>query len=328
MVLDTELDIDRMQVSEEADEWASLRERLRRAAQTNALSLAAIGKLAGVGHSTVSAFLNGTYVGDNGKVARRLSMWLDQREAMIRTKATLPNTIPFTETKTAKAFLGALSYAQDLADFVVIVGGPGVGKTRSAEQYATTHTNVWLTTCDPSSASSYALLDYLVDALGLSETSPHKRARAIAARLRDTQGLLIVDEAQALSVQAVEQLRAIHDRSGVGMALIGNEEVWSRLDGGGRKAQFAQVFSRVGARVNAPRPRADDIETLLDAAQVHDKEQRRLLREIAKRPGALRQMIKTLRLARMVANGAEQELDAEHITHAYSRLTDSPEGRS
>jgi DNA transposition AAA+ family ATPase len=331
MVLNTELDFDTIEpvvVPQEPPALTDIRERLRGVAQVEGLSIASIGKLAGVGHSTVSAFLKGNYAGDNAKVAERMRLWLDQREAMVRTKATLLNTIPFTRTKTAKAFLGALEYAQMLGDLVVIVGGPGVGKTSSAEHYATTHPNVWLVTVDPSCASSYALLDYLVDAIGLSETSPHKRVRAIATRLRDTEGLLVIDDAQVLTMGAVETLRAIHDRSKIGMALIGNHEVWSRLENGGGKAQFAQVTSRVGARVNAPKPSAEDIDALLDAAQVVDREQRNMFKHIANKPGALRQMIKTLRLARKVASGADEELTAAHISHAYERLSGAPEGRS
>lgn len=66
---------------------------------------------------------------------------------------------------------------------------------------------------------------------------PQKRSRATSSRLKGTQGLLIVDEAQHLSAGAIDQLRAVHDRAEVGLALLGNEEVWSRIDGGGRKAQ-------------------------------------------------------------------------------------------
>lgn len=245
---------------------------------------------------------------------------------LVRTKGAAPNTIPYTETRTAKAFSGALEYAQSLADCVVIVGGPGVGKSATLTQYAANRANVWMITVDPSNASLSGVLDCLCDKIGVAETMMKRRGRAIIARVRDTQGLIVVDEAQNLTNDSVELLRAIHDQAQIGLALAGNQKVWSRIDGGGRKEDFAQLFSRVGARVTAQRPTASDIEDLLNAGGIQDAASRKLLKAIASKPGALRQMVKTLRLARMVALGAEEELTADHIAHAYSRLTGTAEG--
>lgn len=326
MVLDTLQDTDKAAPestieARETEEVEAVKARLQKKAQLEKLSMKSIGRLAGLGASTLSAWLGGNYAGNSLAVAAKIRIWLDQQEAMVRTRAAMPTAIPYTFTRTAKAFEAAIEYAQTMADISVVVGGPGVGKTTVAEQYCATHSNAWYLAADPSANSAYALLDFIVDMLGIPETSVQKRSRAIALKLRDTQGVLIIDEAQHLSVQAIEQLRSIHDRAKIGLVLMGNEEVWNRLDGGGRKAQFAQLFSRVGAKVTAARPRGDDIDALLDAADVDDGDQRKLLKAIAAKPGALRQMIKTLRLARMVALGNEEELSREHIDHAWTRLS-------
>ena len=68
-------------------------------------------------------------------------------------------------------------------------------------------------------------------------------------RVNGVRGLLIVDEAQHLSLRALETLRALHDATGAGLALMGNAVVYARLTGGRRAAEFAQLFSRVGKRV-------------------------------------------------------------------------------
>jgi DNA transposition AAA+ family ATPase len=325
MVLDTALDINDEMDEPNGDFISSVRERLKAVSQLQSLPAAQIGKLAGVGTSTVAAFLNATYNGDNQRTAAKIQIWLDQRERQGRTSLAMPKAVPFTLTPSAKAMIGALEYAQSLADFSVIVGGPGVGKTQTIEQYSRTNANVWLVTADPASARLAGILDYLCETIGVAETMMKRRSRAIAARVRGSQGLIIVDEAQHLNVEAFEQLRSIHDKSGVGMAVAGSHDVWTRLDGGGRKSQFAQLFGRVGIRVNVPKPTMGDIDALLDAADVTDKKQRGMLKAIASKPGALRQMMKTLRLARMVALGADEDMTADHIGHAWNRLSGSPE---
>lgn len=59
--------------------------------------------------------------------------------------------------------------------------------------------------------------------------------------------MLIIDEAQHLTVRTLNHLRCISDESGVGIALIGNDEVYTKMKGSGR-ADFAQLFSRIGMR--------------------------------------------------------------------------------
>ena len=324
MVIDTEL-LDNTSVD---DGYNTLRERLRIEAETQALSMAAVARLAGVGESTLSAFNAGNYSGNNARVADKVTVWLNDQDARARSRSVSAPPIPFTRTRTTEAFLGALEHAQTGPDMAVLVGGAGVGKTTAANRYQETHSNVFMITAEPSLSSSYAVLDYLGDVLGVAEVAAQKRSRAISTRLRGTQGLLIVDEAQHLSIGAIDQLRAIHDRAQIGMALLGNEEVWSRIDGGGRKAQFAQLFSRVGMRVITPRPTPLDIEAILDAAEVLDRDQRGLLRVIAGKPGALRAMVKTLNLARKAALGADEPLSVKFINAAWQRLSGSLEAQA
>lgn len=303
-------------------EHDALRTELRQVLGLAALSLAAAAKLAGIAASTLSAWMAGKYAGDNDRVAADVRKWLDSRRAGARARSVLPPVLGFVLTETADRFLDTLEHAQYVVDMVVIAGGAGVGKTTAARRYASENPNVWLLTCEPSIGSTHAMLDYLCTALNVAERSSNKRAHAVQKRLTSSEGLLIVDEAQHLTTQALDQLRSIHDQAGVGIALIGNEEVYGRLDGGGRVAKFAQLTSRIGMKATRVRPTAKDVDALLDAYGVAGARERGLLRDVARRPGALRGMVKTLRLAHMLAAGAEAEaMTADHILAAKARLT-------
>jgi DNA transposition AAA+ family ATPase len=301
------------------DRLNKIRELARQHMAKEGLSQAAIAKRAGMAAATFSAWLNDSYAGNNAKIADDVETYLKAQTA--RAQMVVVPKLPFTSTPSAKRMMTMLEHAQFLPDIVVIAAGAGVGKTTTIKHYRDTHPNVYLLTGSPSVTKARHLLEYLAEMLAVSETTPHRIARAVANKLRDTGALLIVDEAQFLAPGGVEQLRSLYDSAEIGVALVGNEEVWSKLDGGGRKAVFAQVFSRIGMNLTIPRPTDSDINAILDGNSIEDMEQRQLLRRIASKPGALRGLEKTLRVARMLAVGGAAELNREHIRAAWSRVS-------
>ena len=158
--------------------------------------------------------------------------------------------------------------------------------------------------------------------------APHERVgrkrggdvifRMIVQRLQGTKGLLIIDEAQHLSLLALESLRSIHDATACGLVLMGNESVYANLSGR-RSAEFAQLFSRVGMVLKLRRTSAADVEALAGQWGAFSKEVLRFLKKIGGGHGTLREGDKTLRLASMAAKGACQPLDFQHIKTAYSQ---------
>lgn len=307
-------------------DYEALRERVRDYTAKNSVSLAAIARRAGIGSSTLSAWMNCTYEGRVSQISDKVRVWLDAQESLTNGASSVPAPLAWTRTPTSQAIIDVFEYAQATGDVGVVCGGAGIGKTESAKRYAATRPNVWLLTMDPSLRSSHGVLHYMADVLGVQESRAEKLSRAVCVRLTDTQGLLIVDEAQHVMTDGLDQLRSIHDRAAVGLVIMGNHGVWSRLDGGGRKAEFAQLFSRVGMRLTKNRPTAADINAILDAAAIEQAPQRKLLKAIASKPGALRGMLKTLRLARMIAVSHEREIGEEDIELAFQRLSGASEG--
>jgi DNA transposition AAA+ family ATPase len=219
--------------------------------------------------------------------------------------------------------MSVLTYAQMAADLAVIYGGPGVGKTRTISHYQKTSPNVWIATMTPDCSTVPAMIEEIADAFGLhggGTVSSSRMRRAMCRKMRGTTGLLIVDEAQHLGNNAIEELRSIHDATEIGVVLAGNESVYSRLTGGHRAAHFAQIFSRIGKKLRLNRPVKGDVIALAEALNVTGSAERDLLLDIAQKPGALRGVVKTVRLAGMFAAGAGVTVTEEHIRSAWRDL--------
>jgi DNA transposition AAA+ family ATPase len=308
---ETEIEID-------GETQEHIRAEIRRVAGKRPMTVVA--QETGIAYGTFSSWIGGTYAGNTSRIAAAGQRWIDAQATKSQTRAAMPKAPEFVETPTARAIISVLEFAQFTPDLVMIAGGAGVGKTTAVERHLATNPNVFVLTGEPCFSTPRMLLDCLKDVLGLTEKySSQTVSRAIVRRLQGTGGLVVVDEAQHLSSQSLDQMRTIHDLAKVGVALVGNETVYTRLEGHARQAQFAQLFSRVGMRISRTKPQQADIAKLIDAWGVEGADERRLLTDIARRPGALRGMTKALRMAHMLAAGAP--VTAEIIRRAWEQIS-------
>lgn len=305
------------------EDLEDIRTEVRAILDTERLSQSEAARQAGVAYSTFSAFLNNSYQGNNDKPASDIQIWLSSRKEKAQTASIVPKTPDFIVTPSATNMINSLRFAQAMPDITVIAGGAGIGKTSTANYYASKNPNCWIVTMEPSTASINTMLGQICEAIDIQERSPTKFSASIQRRVRGSGGLLIIDEAQHLSSASLDQLRSLHDLAGIGIALLGNETVYSRLEGEGRKSGFAQLFSRIGMRMTQPRSKPGDVCALLAAWGVTEKEELRYLKAIAQKPGALRVLTKVLKLASMVAAGADEERGIKHYKAAWERLTSS-----
>lgn len=202
----------------------------------------AIANELGISDAALSSFLRGSYKTPHmivPKVAELLKVTGKRKVA--------PKEPAFVETTVAKRVMEAISYCHLQGKIAVVYGDAGVGKTQAVRAYLRENSLAIGITISPSYASITGVNELIADQLGIRERVARRIYAEIISKLKDSGRVLIIDEAQHLTVRALNHLRCMSDESGVGIALIGNEEVYTKLRGSG-KADFAQLFSRIGMR--------------------------------------------------------------------------------
>ncbi|WP_431281627.1 AAA family ATPase [Humitalea sp. 24SJ18S-53] len=317
------------QAEEQEQEWTPeaievVRVAALEAQQRLGLSQTEMGRQMGRPPGTLSAWLNGTYTGRSEKIAAQVQAWLGSIQERARIRRVMPKAPTFIETATASRILEVLAHAQHLPDLTVTVGPPGVGKSIACCHYTATGSNVWKLVAEPIHKSLRAFLQDLGTAMGLQGGGRvDQKSRQIAMKVAGSRGLIIIDEAQHLPSEVHDQLRSIHDKAVVGIALVGNPDIYQSLGTPGQ-TKYAQLHSRVGRRLTLTGATKGDVAALTDAWGVEDGETRALISAICRKPGALRGMMKTMRMAHMLASAANRPLTADDVRIGYSGLSDTP----
>jgi len=215
----------------------------------------------GLSGALVSSFLAGTY-----KTPHTVIPKVAELVKLNEKKKVSPKEPDFAETSVSRTVFNAVSYAHLRGTVAVVYGDAGVGKTYAVREYIRQHSLALAVTASPTYASITGINELLAEQLGVRERVARRITREIIGKLKNSGRVVIVDEAQHLTARTLDHLRCVSDESGVGIAFIGNEEVYKRLYGSGR-AEFAQLFSRIGMRkqVLANRLTEEDINSVFGA---------------------------------------------------------------
>ena len=297
---------------------SDIRAGLRTLVENEETTFKQIALESGLSTGTISSFINDKYNGDNERVSQMLQRWLEKYHAV----AELPEPPRFVETQTVKQIWTSMRFASLTESIAVVCGNPGVGKTEAAREYRRTNNNVWMITITPSCASVLECLTELAFELGMNDAPRRKGppSRALRRRLEGTQGLVIIDEADHLGAEVLEELRLLQESTRIGLVLMGNHRVYSNMTGGNRTVEFARLFSRIAKRTAINKTKKADVKAIADAWQINGENELELLQQIAQKPGALRILNHSLRLAAMTAHGKGERVNEDYLRQAFREL--------
>lgn len=297
---------------------SDIRAGLRTLVENEEATFKQIALESGLSTGTISSFINDKYNGDNERVSQMLQRWLEKYHAV----AELPEPPRFVETQTVKQIWTSMRFASLTESIAVVCGNPGVGKTEAAREYRRTNNNVWMITITPSCASVLECLTELAFELGMNDAPRRKGplSRALRRRLEGTQGLIIIDEADHLGAEVLEELRLLQESTRTGLVLMGNHRVYSNMTGGNRTVEFARLFSRIAKRTAINKTKKADVKAIADAWHINGEKELELLQQIAQKPGALRILNHSLRLAAMTAHGKGERVNEDYLRQAFREL--------
>ena len=215
-----------------------IRAELRDLMEKNSYSTAYISTATGLAKSTISMWLNGTYNGKNDKVTDAINNFI-QRE---RERA-VENDLPFVNISIVKYISEIARLCHTQGKIGVCVGRAGLGKTVAVKKYTQGFLDSILIESD-SGYTAKSLLKEIHRRLGLSgKGSVYDLMGEVVRKLNQSGRLLIIDEAENLPYRALEITRRIHDKTGVGVLLIGRGILLENLKG--YNNQYDQLYSRV-----------------------------------------------------------------------------------
>ncbi|MCX4341409.1 MAG: AAA family ATPase [Lachnospiraceae bacterium] len=270
-------------VMEEQADYQGAIESLREYITKSGKTQTAVGTELGLSSGAVSAFLSGKY-----KTPHTIIPKVRALISMHEKKAVAPKAPDFAETSISRAIHNTIAYAHLRGVISVVYGDAGVGKTSTVREYVKNDSLALLITISPTYSSITGVNELIAAQLGVRDRVARRLTAEIVDRLRGSGRVLIVDEAQHLTVRALNHLRCISDESGIGIALVGNEEVYSKLRGSG-KEEFAQLFSRIGMRkqVQTRDITREDIKSIFGKYEL-DEGVLKLLGGVANTPYGLR----------------------------------------
>ncbi|MDD3137723.1 MAG: AAA family ATPase [Lachnospiraceae bacterium] len=196
----------------------------------------------GISPGALSSFLAGNY-----KTPHTIVPKVEELSQMNEKKKIAPKAPEFVPTTITKMVTNAINYSHLQGKISVVYGDAGIGKTAAFKQYLRMNSLAIGVTISPTYASITGVNELIAEQLGVRERVSRKITSEIINKLRDSGRVVVVDEAQHLTVRALNHLRCVSDESGVGITFIGNDEVYTKMKGTGR-ADFAQLFSRIGMR--------------------------------------------------------------------------------
>ncbi|MEX2155075.1 MAG: AAA family ATPase [Gemmatimonadaceae bacterium] len=295
----------------------SLQSQVQRAMLDDSMKQKETAAQIGIGVAVLNQWLQSKYSGDVSKVDQRVMTWLRARGERVEMQHLLPTAPTFFESQTAMLIIRHLRVAQTMQDMLTVFGVPGVGKTTAVHHYQRAYPNVWVVTFSSAVTGVMGALTEMGEAMqagARGNSGARARMQSILAKVRNTNGLIVIDEAHHLGIPALDAIRSIHDASGVGIALVGGPKLELTLQ------HMPQFYSRVGLKLFVTKVLQGDIDAQLEAWNINKRDARTFLTQLAQKPGALRGVNKTLRLASMMAASEGGSLDVQHIKDAAATL--------
>ena len=203
-------------------------------------SMAAAARQIGFSSTVLSLWASGKYKGNVTHVDESVFAFLQRQEEISSLKKV---DRKFVEITAAKRIFGLVRLAHLRSKMCVLTGRAGSGKTVTLQEYTKHNPSTILIEAD-SLHTKDALLREIHRRLGFTGRGVLRHVMDdIVDKLLGSDRLLIIDEADQLSVYALEVIRGIHDKAHIGVVLAGLPRLIENIRG--LRGELEQIYSRV-----------------------------------------------------------------------------------
>ncbi len=197
-------------------------------------------------HTTIQDLIDGVYRRNADGHIRKLNMWIEQHAR--RQAASLSDR--FVTTGVAKAIFDVAQLVAENGTMGLILGSTGIGKSRCLEALHQKYVGSILIRIAKDYRSPSGLVRALAGPLGVRDSrvclrlgQHESQFERVIGILRGSNRLILIDEAQKLSDDALETLRDIYDSTGVPILLSATKDLHERIQRSLRPDQ-GQLYSR------------------------------------------------------------------------------------
>ncbi|UJZ95017.1 AAA family ATPase [Photobacterium damselae subsp. damselae] len=283
------------------------------------LTQAEVSRQSSVSQQVLSPLLKGAYSGNSELYIEALSNWINTYESgkkALQQSFVEPSWVP---TYTAKKLLNIMTISQALSVWTMAYEGAGVGKTVAARHYQQNNSNVWIITASPNLKARRAFLSAIARKMNITTNnmSIDRLDYEIMQKIEGSNGLLIIDEAQYVTDDALNGLRILTENR-VGVTLLGNDIVRTRMSAPRSRVNMNPVWSRILKSHRIRNSTQKDIELYLKDWGITDSEVIQwAYKVIPTTTGQLRTLRNLIKLASGYAVSDNSAITMTHMDKAF-----------
>ena len=280
-----------------------LRKEFKVFLEVNDLKQAHVARSLGLSPAVISTWLKGEYRGDNESLERKISQFMANFNIK---RVEVQETIVKTRDLVSAHFV--MDEAVVGREMAVLYGNPGTGKSVAVKEWVKEHPEAILIEVIPGMRVK-SLLQEIARKLGIdANAKAEELVVQIAKEFKRRDGVLVIDEAEHLSVTALENVRRIWDFSRVPVILVGTYGLIKNLKG--NRGELLQLYSRIKGKWEFKELSEDDFKKLFgDLANV-----------IKRYTTHLRRAKSLYEKAKRFASLRGEEVNAGHIKAASSMI--------
>jgi hypothetical protein len=237
-----------------------LKQALKEVMEDRGFSLGKLSTALAISTSALSQWLNDSYGGNVEKIETKVKGFLEHEREKLSVKK---RNFKFCMTTTSKRIFEIARLCHIKCKPGVAYGNSGIGKTTAAKEYVRKYPATILIEGDQT-CSLKTILSTLNRKLGFSGIgSTNSLFMECVEKLKDSDRLIIIDEAEYLTPRVLDQLRRIYDQANIGILFIGMPRLIHNI----RKLRgpYEQIFNRsIGFVAQLDIPKLSDFEALLE----------------------------------------------------------------